>query len=104
MFFGKEDAAENVFLGILQGDFIPEIFGVAARGVGLANGADGGAGVAAEAFEFVHHEAAFNFHVVMLLKIGPVFQHFGGEISVVGEKNQATGVIVEATDGINTLG
>jgi hypothetical protein len=104
MFFGEEDAAKNIFFGILQGDFIPEILSVAARGVGLANGADGGAGVAAESFELVHHEAAFNFHVVMLLKIGPVFQHFGGEISIVGEKNQATGVIVEATDGIHALG
>ena len=84
MFFGEEDAAENVFFGILQGDFIPEIFRVAAGGVWLANGADSGAGVAAEALELFHHETAFNFYVVMLLKVGPVFEHFGGEIAIVG--------------------
>jgi len=55
MLFGKEDAAENVFLGILQGDFIPEIFGVAAGGIGLANGADGSGGIAAEALKISHH-------------------------------------------------
>ena len=84
MFFGEEDAAENVFLGILQGDFVPEIFGVAAGGIGLANGADSGGGVAAQALELFHHEAAFDFYVVVLLKVGPVFQHFSGEIAVVG--------------------
>jgi hypothetical protein len=84
MFFGEEDAAENVFFGILQGDFIPEIFRVAACGVGLANGANGGGSIAAEALEISPHEAAFDFYVVMLLKVGPVFQHFGGEIAVVG--------------------
>jgi hypothetical protein len=84
MFFGEEDSAENIFFGILQGDFIPEIFRVTAGGVGLANGADGGASIAAQAFEFFHHETAFDFYVVMLRKIGPIFQHFGGEIAVVG--------------------
>jgi hypothetical protein len=84
MFFCEEDAAENVFFGVLQGNFIPEIFGVTASGVGLANRADGSGGVAAEALELVHHEAAFYFYVVMLLEIGPVFQHFGGEVAVVG--------------------
>ena len=83
MFFGKEDAAENVFFGILQGNFIPEIFGVTACGIGLANGANGGSGIAAEALEVSHHEAAFDFYMVMLLKVGPIFQHFGGEIAIV---------------------
>ena len=55
MFFGEEDAAENVFFGILQGDFIPEIFCVAAGGIGLANGANGGSGIAAEALQISHH-------------------------------------------------
>jgi hypothetical protein len=84
MFFGEEDAAQNVFFGILQGDFIPEIFRVAARGVGLANSANGGGGVATQAFEIFHHETAFNFYVVMLLEVGPVFQHLGGEVAIVG--------------------
>jgi hypothetical protein len=84
MFFGEKDAAENIFFGILQGYFIPEIFRVTASGVGLSNGANGSGGIAAEAFEISHHESAFNFYVVMLLKIGPIFQHFGGEIAVVG--------------------
>jgi hypothetical protein len=84
MFFGEEDAAENVFFGILQGDFIPEIFRVAPCGVGLANRVNGGGSIAAEALEISHHEAAFDFYVVMLLEVGPVFQHFGGEIAVVG--------------------
>ena len=84
MFFGEEDAAENVFFGVLQGNFIPEIFSVTASGVGLANGADGGAGVAPQAFKLFHHETAFDFYVVMLLKVGPVFQHFGSEIAVIG--------------------
>jgi len=84
VFFGKKDAAENVFFGILQGNFIPEIFRVAAGGVGLANGANGGGGIATETLEISHHESAFNFYVVMLLKVGPIFQHFRGEIAVVG--------------------
>jgi hypothetical protein len=103
MFFGKEDAAKNVFFGILQGDFIPEIFSVTAGGVGLSNGANGGGSVAAQALNISHHETAFNFYVVMLLKVGPVFQHFGGEIAVVGEKNQAAGVIVQTADRVDAL-
>jgi len=104
MFFGEENAAQNVFFGILQGDFIPEIFRVTAGGVGLANGADGGSGVAAQALELFHHEATFYFYVVMLLKVGPVFQHFGGEVAVVGEKNQAAGVVIKTADGIYAFG
>jgi hypothetical protein len=83
MFFREEHAAENIFFGILQGDFVPEIFGVAAGGVGLAHGANGRTGIAAEAFELVHQQAALNFNVVALLEIGPVFQHFRGEVAVV---------------------
>jgi hypothetical protein len=84
MFFGEKDAAENIFFGILQGYFIPEIFRVTASGVGLPNGANGGGGIAAETFEISHQETAFDFYVVMLLKIAPVFQHFGSEVAVVG--------------------
>jgi len=84
MFFGEEHPAENVFFGILQSHFIPEIFCVTASGVGLANGANGGAGITAEALEVFHHQTAFNFYVVMLLQIAPLFQHFGGEVAVVG--------------------
>jgi hypothetical protein len=103
MFFGEENAAENVFFGILQGDLIPEIFGVTARGVGLADGMYGGGGVAAQALEIVHQEAAFDFYMVVLLKVGPVFQHFSGEVAVVGEKNQAASVVIQAADGIHAL-
>jgi hypothetical protein len=78
MFFGEEHAAENVFFGILQGDFIPEIFCVTTGGVWLAHRAYGSGGIAAKTLQIFHHETAFDFYVVMLLKIGPVFQHFGG--------------------------
>lgn len=67
MLGGGENAAKNVFFRILQGDFVPEICGVAAGGVGLAHGADRRARVAAEAFQFTEHQFALNFDVVGLL-------------------------------------
>jgi hypothetical protein len=104
MFFGKKHAAKNVFPRVLQGGFIPEIFSVTTAGVRLANGANDSVGVAAKALQIAHEEAAFNFYVIHLLEIGPVFQHFSGEITVVGEKDETAGVVIEAADGIDALG
>src|ERR1700742_361517 len=101
MIFGEEHAAEDVFFGVLQADFVPEIFGMAAGGIGLADGAKFGVGVLAQAREIASVEAAFDFYVVLLLEIGPVLEHFGGEVAVVSEEQQAAGVVVEAADGID---
>jgi hypothetical protein len=103
MLFSEEHAAKNIFFGILQRNFVPKIFGVAAGGIGLADRANGGGRIAAQALEFFHHQAAFDLYVIHLLEVGPVLQHFGGKIAVIGEKNQATGVVVEAADGIYAL-
>jgi hypothetical protein len=103
MAFGKKHASQNVFLGILQRNFIPEIFRVTARGIRLPHRANGAAGVASQTLQVAHHQPAFNFYVVHLLKIGPVFQHFRGEITIVGQKNQAHRVVVEPPNWINTL-
>ncbi len=42
--------------------------------------------------------------MINLLEIGPIFQHFGGQIAVVGEEDQAAGIVIEAADRINTFG
>ena len=73
-------------------------------GVRLANGANDGVGVAAKALQIAHQQAAFDFYVIHLREIGPIFQHFGGEIAVVGEKDETAGVVIEAADGIDALG
>jgi hypothetical protein len=104
MFFGKKHAAKNVLAGVLQGGFIPKIFGVTTAGVRLPNGANDGVSVAAKTLQIAHQQATFNFYVIDLLEIGPVFQHFGGEVAVVGEKNETAGVVIEAADGIDALG
>jgi hypothetical protein len=104
MFFGEEHAAKDVLAGILQGGLIPKIFGVAAAGVRLANGANDGVGVAAQTLQIGHEQATFDFYVIDLLKIGPVFEHFGGEVAIVREKNEAAGVVIETADGIDALG
>jgi hypothetical protein len=101
--FGKKDAAQNIFLGILQRHFIPEIFRVAARGVGLAHRADRSTGIAPQAFQIAHQQPTLNFHVVHLLKICPVFQHLRREIAIVGQKNQAHGVVIQTSNGIHTF-
>ena len=103
MLRGGKHAAQNIFFGILQSDFIPEISGVATGGVGLAHGADRRTGIAAEALQLSQHQAAFNFHVIGLLKIGPVFEHFGGEVAVIGQKDEAAGVVIEAAHGVDAL-
>jgi hypothetical protein len=104
VFFGEEDAAEDVFFGVLEIHFVPEIFGVTAAGVGLADGAEFGSGVAAEAVEVAHQETAFYFYMVELLEMRPVFEHGGGEIAVIGEEKDPAGVVVEAADGIDAFG
>jgi hypothetical protein len=38
-----------------------------------------------------------------LLEIGPVPEHGGGEVAIIGEKHQAAGAVVKRTDGIDTF-
>jgi hypothetical protein len=101
--FGKKHAAQNILFRILQGHFIPEIFRMPASRVRLTHRADSSAGIASQSLQVAHHQAPLNFHVIHLLKIRPVFQHFGGEVAVVGQKHQAHGVVVQPSNGINAL-
>lgn len=104
MQFLKESAAENVEFGAGGVDFVPEIGGAAASGIGLANGAEAGARLLAETIEFFEGEAALDLDVINLRKIGPGFEHGGGEIAIVGEKDEAGVGVIEGTDGINAFG
>ena len=85
-------------------DFVPEIGGAATSGIGLANGAEARAGVLAETIEFFEGEAALDLDVIDLRKIGPGFKHGGGEVAIVGEKDEAGVGVVEGADGINAFG
>jgi len=104
MAFAEEHAAEHVHFCTEHAYLIPEIGSVTTGGVGLANGAEFGAGFLTEAFKFFEGEAALDLDVVELRKIRPVFEHLRGEAAVVGEQDEATGGVVEAADGINALG
>jgi len=104
MQFLEEGTAENVEFGAGGVDFVPEIGGAATCGVGLANRAESRAGFLAETIEFFEGEAALDLDVIDLRKIGPGFEDGGGEIAIVGEKNEAGIGVVEGADGINALG
>jgi len=104
MQFLEEGAAEGVEFGAGGGDFVPEIGGAAASGIGLADGAEAGAGFLAETIEFFQREAALDFDVVDLRKMGPGFEYGGSEIAIVGEKDEAGVGVVEGADRIHALG
>jgi hypothetical protein len=104
MQFLEEGAAENVEFGAGGVDFVPEIGGAAAGGIRLADGAEAGARFLAETIELFEGEAALDFYVIDLRKIAPGFEHGGGEVAIVGEKDEAGIGVVERTDGINALG
>ncbi len=69
MIFLEEDALQNVQFCACELDFVPEIGGVAARSVGLAKSAELGAGLLAEALEFVEGKTALDFDVKELREI-----------------------------------
>jgi hypothetical protein len=104
MQFLKEGAAENVEFGAGGVDFVPEIGGAPASGIGLADGAEARASVLAETIEFFEGEAALDLDVIDLRELGPGFEHGGGEIAIVGEKDEAGVGVVEGADRINALG
>lgn len=104
MQFLEEGAAENVEFGAGGVDFVPKIGGAAAGGIGLADGAEARAGFLAETIEFFEGEAALDLDVIDLRKVAPGFEHGGGEVAIVGEKDEAGVGVVEGTDGIDALG
>jgi len=104
MQFLEEGTTENIEFGAGGVDFVPEIGGAAACGIGLANGAEARAGVLAETIKFLEGEAALDFYVIDLRKMGPGFEHGGGEVAIVGEKDEAGVGVIERADGINALG
>lgn len=104
MHFLEEGAAKDVEFGAGGVDFVPEICGPAAGGIGLANGAEARAGFLAETIEFFEGEAALDLDVIDLWKIGPGFEDGGGEIAIVGEKDEARIGVIEGADGIDALG
>ncbi len=69
--------------------------------VRLPHRADRPSGIASQTFQVAHHQAPLNFHVIHLLQIRPVLQHFGRKIAVISQKNQAHRVVVQTPDGIN---
>jgi hypothetical protein len=104
MEFLEEGAAEDIEFGSGGVNFVPEIGGVAASGIGLAHGAEAGAGFLAKTIEFFEGEAAFDFHVIGLGEVGPGFEDGGSEVAIVGEKDEATVGVIERADGIDALG
>jgi hypothetical protein len=75
-----------------------------AGGVGLTKSAEPRAGVFAETLEIFEGEASLNFDVEELLEIRPVLEHRGSEVAIVGEEDEAAGVVVERADGIDAFG
>jgi len=104
MQFLEKGAAENVEFGTGGVDFVPKIGGAPARGIGLADGAEAGAGFFAETIEFFEGEAALDLDVIDLRELGPGFEHGGGEVAIVGEKDEARVGIVEGADRIDAFG
>jgi len=104
MEFLEEGAAENIEFGAGGVGFVPEIGGAATGGIGLTYGAEAGARFLAETIEFFEGEAALDLDVIDLRENGPGFEHGGGEIAIVGEKNEAGVGIVEGADGIDAFG
>ncbi len=104
MQFLEECAAEDVEFGAGGVDFVPEIGGAAASGIGLAHGAEARAGFFAETIEFFEGEAALDLDVIDLRKTGPGFEHGGGEIAIVGEKDEAGIGVIKGADRIDALG
>src|SRR5208337_2391588 len=100
----KEGAAENVEFGAGGVDFVPKIGGAATSGIGLADGAEAGAGFFAETIEFFEGETALDLDVIDLRELGPGFEHGGCEIAIVGEKNEAGVGVVEGADRIDAFG
>jgi len=100
----EEGAAQDVEFGAAGVDFVPEIGGAAASGIRLANSAEARAGFLAETIEFFEGETALNLDVIDLRELGPGFEHGGGEIAIVGEKDEAGVGVVEGADGINAFG
>ena len=104
MQFLEEGAAEDIEFSAGGVDFVPEIGGAAAGGIGLADGAEARAGFLAETIEFFEGEAALDLDVINLRKMGPGSEHGGGEVAIVGEKDEAGVGVIEGADRINALG
>ena len=104
MQFLEEGSAENIEFGTGGVDFVPEIGGAAAGGIGLADGAEARAGFLAETIEFFEGEAALDLDVINLRKMGPGSEHGGGEVAIVGEKDEAGVGVVEGADRIDAFG
>ena len=104
MQFLEEGTTENVEFGAGGVDFVPKIGGAPARGIGLADGAEAGAGFFAETIEFFEGETALDLDMIDLRELGPGFEHGGGEITIVGEKDEARVGVVEGADRIDAFG
>jgi hypothetical protein len=103
MIFFEERALKGVEAGARELHFVPEVGGVTARGVGLTKSPELRAGVLAKTFEIFEGEASLNFDVEELLQIRPVLEHGRSNVAIVGEKDEAAGVVVERADGIDAF-
>ena len=101
--FTEEHGAERFEFGTLHRELIPEVGAVAARGFRLANGFQVDAHFPADAIEIGKREHAFDFYMKSLVDVIPVFEKLCGEVTVIGEENQAGGGIFEIADGIDAL-
>lgn len=99
----EKSAAKGFELGAEHADFIPIVGRVAAHGVGLANDFHFDAGLLVEALDVGEREHAFDFEMVGLLKMIPVFEQLGGEVAIVGHENESGGGVFEIAHGIDAL-
>ncbi len=102
--FREERAAEHIEASASGLRFVPIIGGVAARRIGLANGAEMNAGFLGEAIEFGKGEAALDLDEEGLRELVPDAENGGSEVAIVGEQDEAAVVVIESADGIDALG
>ena len=101
----EQESPEGFEFGPVHAYFVPVVGGTAAaRGVGLADDFHFDAGFFAEPVEIGEGKHAFDFELVSLLEMIPVFENLGGQVAVVGHEHESRGGIFEIADGVDALG
>src|SRR5262249_18768861 len=112
MLRAKQLIAQRVALCTAQRSLIPEIRGASRRstpsalascGVGLTHHTQPHARTFPQLRQFFQREPTFHFDVICLLELVPLLLHLGGKITVVRQKDQTCGRILQISNRIHPL-